>query len=314
MPPRRRTRGFRITWFKGEHTWAHIHEVMDTIVCMYIVYQEEICPETERRHIQGYVYFANGKSLETVRNSFEGADIRLAHKSAEVNKAYCTKIESRRPGGRTRERGIMPEQGARHDINDARLDIEAGMNDFDMFVKHGILWARYRTAFIAHRAAMVKPRNFWTKTLTLWGKTGIGKSVRARWNAEQNGGNVATMLLPRDQTSMVWGDGCINADTIIIEDLELPGNFNYGVFKTMLDWTPMLMPVKGMSMQWAPHHVIITSNHDPATWYAGKDGTWNVEDNALCRRLTTNGSRIVHMVHRWAVPEARESDSDDDIR
>ncbi len=301
MPPRR-TRAFRITWHLGAHTWDYIHNILDTVECEYIVYQEEICPDTQRRHIQCYVHFANGKTLERVRAIFIGADVRLAHKSAAINKAYCTKLESRRPGGRTRERGVIPEQGARHDIDDARVDIEAGMNDFDMFVKYGILWARYRNALIAHRTAMVKPRTYWTKTLVLWGKTGIGKSARALWTAQQNGGNIATMLLPRNQSDMVWGDGCINADTIIIEDMELPGNFNYGVLKNMLDWTPCQMPVKGMSMQWAPHYVIITSNHDPREWYPGRDGAWTADENALCRRLTTNGSEIVHMERRWRPP------------
>lgn len=301
----RRSRAFRITWFLGDLTWEHIHGVMDDTKCQYMVYQEEISPETGRRHIQGYVYFENGKTLERVRKIFKGADIRLADKKASVNKTYCTKLESRRPGGRTRERGTMPDQGARTDIVDAREDIEAGMNDNEMFVKHGMLWARHSRVLMAHRAAMVKPRNFWTQTIVFWGKTGLGKSTRALWHAQQNEGTVARMLLPRGQSDMVWGDGCVNATTIVIEDMELPGNFSYGVLKNMLDWTPCRMPVKGMSMEWAPKYVIITSNHDPRTWYADKDGAWNKEDNALCRRLTTNGSEIIHMTRAWKPPVPR---------
>ncbi len=301
----RRSRAFIITWYLGALTWAHIFNVLDTVECEYMIYQEEICPETGRRHIQGYVYFANGKTLERVRAIFLGANILVAHRSALINKQYCTKLESRRPGGRSRERGIMPDQGARTDIHDARVDIEAGMNDFDMFVKHGLLWARYSRVLIAHRSAMVKPRTFWTQTTTIWGNTGLGKSARALWHAQQNGGNIGQMLLPRDQKSMVWGDGCINADTIIIEDMELPGNFSYGVLKNMLDWTPCRMPVKGMSMQWAPHFVIITSNHHPREWYPDRDGPWAADTNALCRRLTTNGSEIIHMTRRWTPPPPR---------
>ncbi|GAC77749.1 replication protein, partial [uncultured marine virus] len=273
MPPRRRSRAFRITWFLGTLTWLAIFATLDTVQCEYMIYQEEICPDTGRRHVQAYVYFANGKTLERVRAIFQGADIRLATKSPKINKDYCTKLESRREGGRARERGTLPDQGARNDIHDARMDIENGMDDFNMFVKWGMLWARYSRVLIAHRSAMVAPRDFWTITLTLWGNTGIGKSARAWWNARQNGGNIATMLLPRNQDSMVWGDGCIDARTIIIEDMELPGNFSYGVLKNMLDWTPCLMPVKGMSMQWAPHFVIITSNHHPRKWYPEKTGS-----------------------------------------
>ncbi len=301
MPPRR-YRGFRITWYLGDLTWEHIFNVLDTVKCEYIVYQQEDCPTTGRLHVQGYVYFANGKAKKTVEKIFLGANILTADRSSEENRDYCTKLDTRHEGGRTRERGTCPKQGARHDINDAREDIEAGMDDFDMFRKHGILWARYRHALIAHRSAMVKPRDFWTKTLTIYGDTGMGKSTFALWTAKQNPGTVATMMLPKNQDSMVWCDGCINANTIIIEDIELPGNFGYGTLKNMLDWTPCLMPVKGMSMQWAPHFVIITSNHHPQLWYAGRDGEWTPEKNALCRRLTTNGSKIVHLTEQWRAP------------
>ena len=75
MPPRRH-RAFRFTWFKGKHTWKHIHNVLDTVKCQFIVYQEEICPDTKRRHCQCWVYFANGKTLARARKIFLGADVR----------------------------------------------------------------------------------------------------------------------------------------------------------------------------------------------------------------------------------------------
>ncbi len=268
-------------------------------------------PKTKRRHIQGYVYYANGKTLARARKIFLGADVRIANKSAKINLEYCTKFETRIQNGHSNVRGTMPEQGARTDIFIALDDIEAGMNDFDMFRKHGMLWARYGESLKRHRMAMVKPRDFWTQTLVLWGDTGRGKSRRAYWNASHTPGPVATMLLPKDQKSMVWCDGLIGADTIIIEDMELPGNFPYGILKNMLDWTPCIMPVKGMHMQWAPHYVIITSNHHPCNWYADKDGVWDNEHNALCRRLTTNGSKIVHVLHKWKPPTEGDADLGD---
>ncbi len=304
----RRSRAFTITWWQGDHTWVFIYHTLDNVVCDYIIYQTELSPETGNQHIQGYIYFANGKTLERVRALFPGASIEVAIRSAKINKEYCSKIASRKPGGIAKERGTMPDQGARTDIVDARLDIEAGMNDFDMFVKHNLIWARYSQVLIRHRAAMVQPRNFWTKTLVLWGRTGLGKSTRAHWHAQQNGGRIGQMMLPRNADTMVWADGCIAADTIIIEDIGLPGNFAYSTLKNMLDWAPCRMPVKGMSMQWAPHHVIITSNFNPREWYPTDGGDWDAlnpeggPDNPLKRRLTTRGSEIIHMERRWNVP------------
>ncbi len=312
MPPRRRTRAFRITWFLGNLTWTIIHAIMDTVKCQYMIYQEEICPETHRRHVQGYVYFENGKSLERVRSIFQGADIRLADLKPKVNKAYCSKLESRMPGGRARERGTLPDQGARMDIQDAMEDIRNGMNDRMMFEKHLLLWARYARVLKQYRSDLVEPRNHWTQTTVFWGKTGIGKTTRALWTAQQNPGTIGYLLIPRDGKDMVWGDGCITANTVVIEDMGSPGEINYTVLKRMLDWGPCPMPVKGTHMQWAPHFVIITSNYDPQTWYAGEE--WTAEHNPLCRRLTTNGSSIIHMKQQWIVPVPDTPvDSDEDV-
>lgn len=299
MPPAR-TRAFRITWFRGAHTWAYIHDVLDTVVCRYIIYQEEICPETERRHIQGYVYFENAKTLVRVRRIFVGADIRVAHRSPKINKEYCTKLESRREGGRARERGDFPTPGARHDIVVAREDIEAGLSNKEMFIKYGLLWAQYSRVLKEYRADMIEPRDFWTVTTVLWGPTGIGKSYRTGWMAKRNPGSVGSLLIPRDGKDMVWGDGCVAANTVIIEDIGCPGEINLTMLKRMLDRHPCPMPVKGTHMQWAPHYVIITSNYDPQTWYPGEE--WTPETNPLCRRLTTEGSEIIHMTQQWTPP------------
>ncbi len=304
----RRARGFRLAWFKGEHTWRHIYRVLDTVECVYIIYQDEICPETDNRHVQAYVHFLNGKLLSRVRDIFEDADVRIADKSPEVNRAYCSKVATRRVGGRARERGTLPDQGARHDIHDARRDIEAGLTNAEMFIKYGILWARYGRTLKEYRSDMVAPRNFWTKTLVIWGKTGIGKSTRCYWEANQLPGTVGYLLIPRDGRDMVWGNGCIASKTVVIEDLGCPGEINYTVLKRMLDWAPCPMPLKGSDMQWAPLNVIITSNFDPRTWYPGEE--WTPDQNPLCRRLTTNGSRIIHMVHPWTVPNV-DSDTDE---
>ncbi len=308
--PDRRSRAFRITWFKGEHTWEYIHNVMDTVVCQYIIYQEEICPTTHRRHVQGYVYFENGKTLARVRAIFPGADIRLATQSPEVNKQYCSKVASRREGGRARERGVIPDQGARNDLADAMEDIKAGLTNKQMFEKHGMLWARYGRVLKEYRGDLVEPRDFWTKTTVLWGKTGYGKSTRATYLAKQNEGTVGYLLIPRNGKDMVWGDGCIDSNTVIIEDMGCPGEINFAMLKRMLDRHPCPMPVKGSHMQWAPHFVIITSNYDPQTWYPGE--TWTAEDNPLCRRLTTQGSQIIHMRVPWVEPDASSTSGSDD--
>jgi len=311
--PARRTRAFVIVWFQKKLEWNDMYRIMETTACEYTVWQTERCPKTKKLHIQGYVHFKSGKTLARVRSIYAGAKILLANGTAKHNKVYCTKVETRvgdRPFG---ERGkIPPGQGARTDITLMMEDIREGLSDVDMFEKYPTGWAQYRRVLKDYRINRIKPRNFWTKTLVLWGKTGLGKSTRAFWNANNNG-SWATMLVPMNQSSMVWGDGTIGADTVVIEDMD--GQINFRVLKNMLDKWPMLAPVKGSSMQWAPKYVIITSNVNPQFWYPDlAPEAWNANDNPLCRRLTTQGSAIIHMTEDWKAPSnAPKIEEDPDL-
>ena len=87
----------------------------------YCCYQQEIAPETGRRHHQGYVYFANAVRLATVRERIHSATgviphCEIAKGTAEQNKAYCSKPASGLPGT-FREHGTIPKQGKRSDLD-----------------------------------------------------------------------------------------------------------------------------------------------------------------------------------------------------
>lgn len=308
----RRHRGFLVIWFKGSNEWADMYRTMDTIESEYMVYQTEKCPKTKRTHIQGYVHFKNGKTHKRVRKMFKGAKILVAGGSPEENRIYCTKVESRIPGEPFSERGTCPKKGKRSDLADMGQDIRDGLNDVDMFEKHLVTWHNYGRTLKEYRVGLIKPRHFWTVCLTLVGKTGVGKSSRAYWEAGQMG-TVGSMLLPSSRSATVWADGCVGKDVIILEDFG--GEINYRTFKRMLDWHPMTAAVKGSSCEWAPKYMVITTNVEPDQWYIDECAEpWTPEDNPICRRLTTNGSEIVHMTEVWIHPDRREnSDSDPDL-
>ncbi len=296
MAPDRRFRAFCLTWFKGHNEWVDMYRILDTVTCEYMVYQTEKCPDTGNTHIQGYVEFKNGKTVDRVRTMFPGASVRKTDGTGAKNTAYCTKVASRIANKPAKTRGTMSAQGTRNDIRDMQADIKEGLSDVEMFEKYPTGWAQYHRVLQEYRMNLIKPRSTWTKSLTFWGATGLGKSTRAFYEAKKIG-TWATFLIPQGRSSIVWADGTVGADVVIIEDYE--GEISYGMIKKMLDRHPMTMHVKHSMCQWTPKLVIFTSNTDPKTWYG--DHKW--AEGPLERRMTTQGSKIIHFTKEWTVPE-----------
>lgn len=108
MPPTpdTRSRAWCITW--NNPTDAN-YRVMDTVTCEYMIYQTER-GDNGTKHIQGYVYFKNAKKFSRMQKIFVGAHLEVARGTPNMNKTYCSKIDSRIIGPH-KERGTLPHQG-----------------------------------------------------------------------------------------------------------------------------------------------------------------------------------------------------------
>lgn len=69
----------------------HIQNIKEKF--QYIIYGREKCPTTEKKHLQGYCYFKNGKSMSAVKRLFADNTIHLEPSKGSVaqNIKYCTK-------------------------------------------------------------------------------------------------------------------------------------------------------------------------------------------------------------------------------
>ncbi len=69
----------------------HIQDIKEKF--QYIIYGRERCPTTGKRHLQGYCYFKNAKSLSAVKKLFKDDTIHLeaAKGSTAQNIKYCSK-------------------------------------------------------------------------------------------------------------------------------------------------------------------------------------------------------------------------------
>lgn len=293
-------------------------ERMRSIKCVYIVYQEEkgtggLEPDKPgTRHIQGYVAFKSLKTRAQVLKMLPRASLRIADGDAKQNTIYCSKADTRVAGGVFGVRGVMPDKGKRVDIEEMMESIVEGMNDLQMFEKYGVQWHQYRKTLQAYRINKKHKRCDWTKTLTIWGPTGTGKSHRAHRMAKELDEDYGTMMV-QEKGRAVWADGCENAKVIVLEDFE--GEIPLGVLKQMLDKYPCRVPVKGGSMIWNAQQMIITSNKNPRDWYPNvhndqDDNYLEWEATPLYRRLTTEGSKIEHRETKWIAPVIVWQDED----
>ena len=85
---------------------------------------EEVCPETERKHLQGYIYFHKKRRFNGVLAVLpEGINIRAAKGSDEDNAFYTSK---ERRGWYVV--GDPPSQGKRSDLEMVKELIDNGGN------------------------------------------------------------------------------------------------------------------------------------------------------------------------------------------
>lgn len=106
-------------------------------------YQEEICPKTNREHLQSYVGCASQVGFGSLKRRFPTAHIELA-RSPGSSWTYCQKAESRKPGGLcgASEKSPTNVAGAGRNWDQLRVAILHGMSWADIQLEFTTLWCQ----------------------------------------------------------------------------------------------------------------------------------------------------------------------------
>lgn len=256
------------------------------IECNYIIYGRERAPETGTRHLQGYVRFANAKSMARLQALIPGAHFERAMGSAEQNKEYCSKE------GDFEERGDMPVGGGkRTDLDNVRELVRKGASIAQIAdeVKsyQALKFAeRYKDLITPTETREVDVRWY-------WGATGTGKTHTAftefpdAWMS--SGG-------------LKWWDGYCGQRAVIFDDFRAD-HCSYARLLRLLDKWPVRLfvclcsqrcalltisqvrvEVKGSTVQLLATTIIITTPDRPE----GMEPHTGGEDiTQLLRRITT---------------------------
>jgi len=251
-----------------------------------LCFQEEKCPNTGRRHLQGYVRFHGNKRLAAVKTWLgdPAAHLEIAKGTPRSNLDYCSKDESSTGEFRFQNGDFDSHiQGKRTDLDAVVERIRAGdtMESInDQFPTQVIKYGRGIQLSRSLHLAKLAPATFPRTVIVLYGRSGSGKSLWARQFAQANNLTVYSKNLTKASDTQ-WFDGYDGEQCLILDDFT-----DQAVsFRELLIWTDIYKhraQVKGAMSIGTWSHVIITSNISPNLWYQSYVGA---EREPLVRRL-----------------------------
>lgn len=260
----------------------------DPLVVRYVIYQREVCPETKKEHLQGYIEFHDNVRINQVKAVLGDQKCHLEVRQGSRTQAreYCRKTDSS-VAGQQFEWGDW-----RVDVNRKRKLCDILKTDLslsELIVESPHLYVMYHRGLerLYSRRTKKAARAFRVVTVTvLVGATGVGKTKRATSGHDW-------YILPTGDR--LWFDGYDGETTLIIDDFY--GGVKYSHLLRILDGHAYQGAVKG-GFIWARWtRVIITSNQLPKDWYAIND------ISAMMRRITEVILMESHPVINLVVPD-----------
>jgi len=223
--------------------------------CKYLIFGKELGKE-ETPHLQGYVSFANAKTLTSLKKLSARAHWEIARGTPKQASEYCEK------DGDVFEKGTRPlsqiEKGALEKDRWAtafQCVKEGRIEDLDPEIKCNRL---KQIEYAVEREACSKRK---LDTLDgdfehewYYGPSGTGKSRRAR---EENPG--AYIKDPQER----WWDGYAGEEVVIIDDFDKFQVKQGGDMKRWSDRYAFRAPIKNGYTMMRPKKIIVTSQYMP---------------------------------------------------
>jgi len=223
----------------------------------------EICPNSGREHLQGYVEFDRSLTMATIKKLFNNPALHVEkRKGTSVQAAdYCKK------DGKFVEVGTLSRPGTRNDISSIKKLIDEGAPDSKIAEADFGVWCKFNKSFALYRSLLQPQRSWKTEVRILWGEPGSGKS-RVAFEAGAAGVQFVNGFFI----------GYTNQPCVVFDDFT-PEDFPFRLLLKLCDRYPMRVNVKGGDVEWNPRCIFITSNQNPRFWYDGV-GEWT-------RRITS---------------------------
>lgn len=235
----------------------------------YLVFGRETCPDTGKKHLQGYVEFLRAMDFGKIVDLLGGEGVHIETRKGSPRQAsdYCKKEKD------FEEFGELSKQGKRSDLDEVVEHLENGLTVRETALANPIQYIKYHRGIEKLRSFMIKPRDFVPEVTVMYGKTGTGKSRKAREGVE----DYYVWTPARGK----WWDGYDGQTTVIME--EFRGQLPLGYMLTLLDRYECPVECKGGSIEFVAKNIIITSPKHPRDWYEDQS---NDKIDQLLRRVT----------------------------
>lgn len=272
MPSFPPSRKWCFTFFpetKEDPDWLCIRDPV-----LYIRWQREVCPDTQREHLQGVLALSKPMRMTGVKALLHPAVHLEATKDWQRSLTYVWKSETSVEGSK-RELGVMPQQGKRSDLTTAITTMEQSGLD-RVASELPSVYVRYHKGLEALQRRRAKIQAVYPrKVVVLIGPPGVGKTYWALTKFE----NVYRVL----DAKKGWFDGLDGHQVALFDDVGRGSLPCHNTLKQLTDSYGLHVQVKGGSTLWTPRLVILTSNELMDEWY-GPDVA-NVHYDALKRRV-----------------------------
>lgn len=247
------------------------------------IYQPEIAPSTGTPHLQGFLRFKTRRTLGKIQSLFlpEVAHLTLAKGSDAENEEYCSKEDSRAPGGEVVRFGecTSSSRGSRKDIHALRDSVLGGSTFLDLVRDDDLLPVVARHMPFTNRLLQEASRPILRPNLRVtfcYGPPGAGKSTCAGLFKDVE----STYCYDANSSGRFW-DGYTAQPKLILD--EFSGHvLTPTMFNRICDRGPVKIDVKHGAHYLAAEDIRVTANYLPHQWWSEKT-QFNKE--ALARRI-----------------------------
>lgn len=254
-----RSRGWCFThYFEDESTWPS--EKPEEAI--YLVYGFEVCPQTKRPHLQGYIYWINDHSMSQCCAWFPQTGFIKAGGTPDQNRIYCTKDND------YIEFGECPKQGKRSDLMSAKADMDAGASPRKMWEEHFSTMIRYHKSISVYSSIRSPKRSWKTICFLIVGPSGKAKTTLAHILARVLGDDI--FIVPAAKGSGLYFDGYAGHSIAILDEMD-GSAMKPTFFNGLVDKFEYSVPIHGSAnVNWCPRYLFITSNYLPKYWWKGR--------------------------------------------
>ncbi len=266
-------------------------KVIDTTTAQYILIGTELCPKTQKKHHQGFIYFSGARgSYKQVGKQLGNSHVEMCKGNIDQNTDYCSKDEN------VKEYGIRPALGCRTDLDAIKDDLlNSKISVDEICVEMPTMYHQYGRTLnkLEDIALRRKHRSWMTEGEWVYGATGTGKSHYAftDFNSDSH------YIYPNDGG---WWDGYKGQGIVIVN--EFRGGIAYSELLDLLDKYPKQVRRRGREpVPFLAKKIIITSSLPPCEVYSNLAISDSLKQ--LYRRV-----KLIKMEQKWSEGNTGTSD------